>query len=275
MFLSLICIDMATTAINNYMDYVKAVKREGYGFEEHNAIVRDRVEVEHVKMTIIALLGLGLIFGLVLVWLTDWIVLAIGVASACIGILYSYGPVPISRTPLGEIASGVFMGFLIPLLAFYIQYHSGALIAIHWRVDLVTIAFDYRLLLAVLFVSVPLAIGIGNIMLANNICDVEDDIANRRYTLVAYIGRDHALVLFQVLVAAAYFVLIASVALGLLPIFSILAIATVFVVYPLTRKFCSNPVKSQTFANAVKSFVLMAFSMVLSVLIGIGYEFWV
>ena len=39
MFLSMIIFDMTTTAINNYIDYSKAIKKEGYGYETHNAIV--------------------------------------------------------------------------------------------------------------------------------------------------------------------------------------------------------------------------------------------
>ncbi|MGE5633160.1 MAG: hypothetical protein ACM3TR_19000 [Caulobacteraceae bacterium] len=42
MFVSLICFDMATTAINNYIDYKKAHKIHGYNYESHNAIVSYR-----------------------------------------------------------------------------------------------------------------------------------------------------------------------------------------------------------------------------------------
>ena len=38
LFLSMIIFDMTVTAINNYVDYIKAIKKEGFGYEEHNAI---------------------------------------------------------------------------------------------------------------------------------------------------------------------------------------------------------------------------------------------
>lgn len=275
MFLSLICIDMATTAVNNYMDFKRAIRREGYGYEEHNAIVKDQVEIDRVKMVIITLLGLGLIFGLILVWMTDWIVLLIGVVSAGIGIIYSYGPVPISRTPLGEVFSGGFMGILIPFLAFYIQYPIGALIEVGWLADWVTIGIDYRLLLSLIVVSLPFAVGIANIMLANNICDLEDDIVNKRYTLVAFIGRTHAIALYQHLIAAAYGVMVISIALGWLPVFAVIAVATGLPVYKLTRGFCEHPDKKETFINAVKSFVLIAAGMVLSMVVAVAYAKWI
>lgn len=37
------------------------------------------------------------------------------------GIFYSFGPIPISRMPLGKIFSGIFMGFVIVFLFVYIQ----------------------------------------------------------------------------------------------------------------------------------------------------------
>lgn len=274
MLLSLICIDMATTAINNYMDYKRAIRREGYGYEEHNAIVKDQVEIDRVKIVIITLLGLGLIFGLVLVWLTDWIVLMVGVVSAGVGIMYSYGPVPISRTPLGEIFSGGFMGILIPFLAFYIQYPVGSLVAVDWQLEWMTVGVDIGLVMKLVFVSVPFAVGISNIMLANNICDLEDDLVNRRYTLVAYIGQKHGTVLYQILFAAAYGVIVIGTALGWLPIFAVIGIATGLPVYKLTREFCARPDKKETFVNAVKSFVLIAAGMVLTMLLAVAYNYF-
>ena len=38
-----------------------------------------------------------------------------------IGYLYTGGPMPISWTPFGELFSGLFMGMIIILLAFFIQ----------------------------------------------------------------------------------------------------------------------------------------------------------
>ena len=40
MFLSMIIFDMTTTAINNYIDYPKAIKKKDLDDESHNAIVK-------------------------------------------------------------------------------------------------------------------------------------------------------------------------------------------------------------------------------------------
>ena len=128
MLLSLLCFDMATTAINNYLDYKKAKKTEGFGYEEHNAIVRDNLSEFSVLMVIIILLILAVGFGILLYLNTSPVVLIIGIISFSVGILYTFGPIPISRMPLGEIFSGFFMGFVILLLSVYIHIIDLSLI---------------------------------------------------------------------------------------------------------------------------------------------------
>lgn len=106
MFISLISFDMVTTAINNYLDYKKANKTYGYGYESHNAIVRDKLKESDVVMTIFALLLTATAAGFMLYLNTNIVVLLLGMVSFLVGILYTFGPVPISRMPLGEIFSG-------------------------------------------------------------------------------------------------------------------------------------------------------------------------
>lgn len=46
---------------------------------------------------------------------------SVGIVCMAIGYLYTGGPIPISWTPFGELFSGLFMGMIIILLAFFIQ----------------------------------------------------------------------------------------------------------------------------------------------------------
>src|SRR5690606_19158917 len=75
MLLSLLCIDMATTAINNYIDYKKAIKKSGYGYEQHNAMVRHHISERTALATIITLFLAAVAFGLLLVWQAGVVVL--------------------------------------------------------------------------------------------------------------------------------------------------------------------------------------------------------
>ena len=116
MFLSMIIFDMATTAINNYIDYTQAIKKEGYGYEVHNAITSHNLSIKTVRFVIFAMLFISAALGIVLVMNTNRIVLLLGMLCFAIGVLYTFGPLPISRTPLGEIFSGITMGLILTFI---------------------------------------------------------------------------------------------------------------------------------------------------------------
>lgn len=261
---SLLCIDMATTAINNYTDYQKAVHTTGYGYNEHNAIVRDELNIHVVRAVIVALIGIGTGFGIWLVLRTDFIVLALGALAFGIGITYTFGPIPISRTPFGEIVSGLTMGFGIPLISIYIHQPQPEWLVLGLQNSgVLTIQLQLWTWLKVFWLSLPLVMGISNIMLANNICDMEEDWNNHRYTLALSIGKAWSVKLYVVAVIMAYLSAVIAVVVGIAPITTLSICLSAPVVYQLTKAFAQSPVKSKTFINAVKSFMLLALSLML------------
>lgn len=264
MFISLLFIDMCTTAINNYIDYKTANKKEGYGYESHNAIVRDNLKESIVLLTIFILLTIAIVFGILLYLNTNVVVLIIGIISFMIGILYTFGPVPISRTPFGEIFSGGFMGLIIPFLSVYIHNFDQNIITINLDSGLLSLSFDYIKILSVILISIPSAVGIANIMLANNICDIEDDIENRRYTLPIYIGKKNSLVIFKVLYYIGYIAIIFAIIFELLHLISVLVLLTLIIVQKNIMTFDKMQSKKDTFVLSVKNFVIINFSMVLT-----------
>ena len=74
------------------MDYKKAVKKDGYGYETHNTIVRDGLEPRHVVILIAIMLLLSSLLGILLVTKTNFIILMLGIICFAIGICYSFGP---------------------------------------------------------------------------------------------------------------------------------------------------------------------------------------
>ena len=124
MFISLIFFDMATTAINNFYDYKNANKTKGFNYESHNAIVKYNLKESTVKITIAILLIVASVFGFMLFLFTSPVILMLGALSFAIGILYSFGPVPISRTPFGEIFPG-YLGIVIVFISIYVHYIHG------------------------------------------------------------------------------------------------------------------------------------------------------
>lgn len=269
MLASLLFIDMTTTAINNYMDYKKAVKRHGFGYEIHNAIVRDRLQEKYVVATILVMLLLAAAFGLLLVWQTDIIVLLLGALSFAAGIMYSFGPVPISRTPYGEIFSGSFMGLLIPFIAAYIQAPAGGLISLAGTASSLTLVMNWPELVFLFLISLPIAAGIANIMLANNICDIDDDLSNQRHTLPTFLGVKHSVLLFRVLYYIGFAAVAALIVLNVITWPALLFILTLIPVEKQIRRFVAKQSKQETFVIAVKNFVLLASALFISIGIAI------
>lgn len=272
MLLSLLSLDMATTALNNYMDHKRAIKREGYGYEVHNALGGGKLSEKQGRMIIFALALVAALSGIVLSFKTDILVLIIGMASFAAAVLYSWGPLPISRTPLGEVTSGVFMGFVIFFLSAYINIFELGFVVFHWNDFYFNFTMNVKEI-AILFVaSLPLVAGIANIMLANNICDIEDDIVNKRYTLPFYIGKAKALWVFAAIYGIAYISWLLMIILRWLPFVAIIILLTALPVSQSVKAFFKNQDKGTTFVLAVKSFVLMSSAYVLVMLLAIVIE---
>lgn len=269
MFISLIHVDMMTTAINNYIDYKKAKKNHGYNYELHNAIVRDNLKESTVLVTIFILFIIAVVSGLILYLRTDIIVLLLGAISFLVGICYSFGPVPISRIPLGEVFSGFFMGFVITFIADYIHVFDKGLIRIAYNNSILSLFVNLKEIVYIFLLSLPAVIGIANIMLANNICDIEDDIINRRYTLPIYIGKDKALILFRSLYYIGFLAIILSIILKVAPLAVLLALLTYVVVHKNINAFMQLQTKKDTFVFSVQNFVIVNLSLVFTIGLGI------
>ncbi|ADL08295.1 1,4-dihydroxy-2-naphthoate polyprenyltransferase [Thermosediminibacter oceani] len=269
MLISLLSIDMATTAINNYIDYKKANVTCGYNYEKHNAIVSYGIKESTVRLTIVLLILIAIVFGLLLYLNTDVVVLIIGVISFMVGIFYTFGPLPISRMPLGEIFSGFFMGFVIVFLSVYIHVFDQGIVEITLNRDVLSVSVNILEVIKIFMISVPAVNGIANIMLANNICDIEDDIKNKRYTLPVYIGKSSAIKLFKFLYGVIYLFIIVSIGLKIIPVFSAAAIMTVLPVYKNVKKFSEKQTKKDTFVLSVKNFVLINAVYILTIMAGL------
>ena len=269
MLISLLSFDMTTTAINNYQDYKRAKKKKGFGYERHNAIVRDHLEEPTVRTVILVLLAVAVTFGILLYRRTSLIVLITGIVSFAVGILYTCGPVPISRMPLGECFSGFFMGFVIIFLSVWIQIPDETLAYLTFAGGLADLHVDFHELLRLFLVAWPANACIANIMLANNICDMEDDLENRRYTLPVYIGKERALTLFQGLYYSAFVSILLLWIPGILP-WTVLPV--LFTLIPVRRNidaFRKLPTKKDTFVVAIQNFLLINVSLILLVAVGI------
>ena len=261
---ALLTFDMATTAINNYYDFKKAQKTHGYGYERHNAIVRFNLKESTVVFIIVSLVVTASLCGFMLFLNTNYIVLILGMISFGVGVLYSFGPVPISRMPLGELFSGFFMGFVIPFISTYIHIYDKNIISLNFVHGKLNIGLEIIEIIYLFLISLPTICGIANIMLANNICDIEEDIENKRYTLPIYIGKEKALKLFKVLYYISYIDVIVLLLLRVEPISGILVFFTFILVSKNIKLFYQKQTKKDTFILAVKNFIIINVSQVLA-----------
>ena len=269
MFFSMVIFDMTVTALNNYFDYQRAEKKHGYNYEIHNSIVQYQLKTSTVKAVILIMALISAALGLLLVFRTNLVTLLLGAACFAIGFAYSYGPLPISRTPFGEIFSGLTMGLGIPFITYYINVFNQGVVNISLQSRVFALSFDAYQIAGIILVSLPAVFGIANIMLANNICDIEDDLPNKRYTLPIVIGRDKAITLLKILFALAYVAILAAVALRVLPLYALLALLTIIPLRKNVKLFAANPTKKDTFGLIVGSFVMITVSLMITICLGV------
>lgn len=268
MFVAMIALDMATTALNNYMDNKKAVKTHGFNYEEHNAIVKYGIGQKTVVRTILVLACIATVLGVFLYLRTNIVVLLLGMISFFFAGIYTWGPVPISRTPLGEVVSGSIMGGVITFISIYIHVYDTDLIVILLNESNLNISINYMEMIAIILVALPLIAGIANIMLANNTCDMEDDFVNRRFTLPLLIGKENALKLFSGLYFTGYLSITFAVLAGWLPLTCLLVLFTVVPVRKNIQKFKAKQTKAETFIISVQNFMMISAVYLIGLLAG-------
>lgn len=252
-FCGMFLFDLTATTINNYTDTKK----------NHQTLPFSRPKALAVT---IALLILSIGFGVYLVSLTDLVVLLAGGLCFFFGIIYSYGPIPISHGPYGEIASGFFYGVLIPFILVYINMSTELLVySLSW--DNISIQIGTAPVIGLLLLAILPFCLTANIMLANNICDVEHDIVVQRYTLAFYLKR-YALYLFALLYYAAYVSVVAMVVFGFLSPLSLLLLITIIPVQKNINTFFKKQVKEETFIVSIKNFVLIISAHIVLIFLG-------
>ena len=251
-FIAMFLFDLTTTAINNYID--------SKDYPEMLPIPR-----KSAFAAIMIMLGISTLLGLYLAYNTGIIVLLIGAFCFLLGIFYTFGPLPISRIPLGEVISGVAYGMFIPFLMLYINNPTNYLVLdLSWE----TITFQIKVMpfIAFFLFSLVMTFTTANIMLANNTCDIEKDVAVGRYTLAYYIGRKWAVRLYALLYYGTY----ASVALMVICGFLSPVALIFFLSLPLVIKnvnlFRKEQIKEKTFVTSIRNFIIINSFYALSIL---------
>ena len=206
MLIASMLIQAATNMFNEYYDFARGLDNEksvGIG----GAIVRNGVAPKTVLVLAFILYGISILLGIYICIETTWLLAVVGAVSMAIGYLYTGGPYPIAYTPFGELFSGIFMGMLIVLIAFYIQTEQITSEAV--------------------LLSIPSMLLVAAIMLSNNIRDLIGDKESGRRTMAILIGRSRAITVLLVLFTLSYVWILSLVILGQLTLWSLLVLLSV------------------------------------------------
>lgn len=254
LFLAVISFHLAVNGHNQYTDYLRYKKNHVTSY--NNILEKFNISRKWARNVIILLTLVSATIGIILSFKVGLIILLIGFFSYLIGYCYSGGPYPILKTPFGEPASGITMGYNITLLGIYVNIYN-----IH--------PFDSFFWAKAIIVACPAIFVIANVMLANNICDVEEDVKIGRKTLPFYIGRKNALIVLCIYYVLAYIFLILSVVLHYLPTLAFGGLLTIPLVYRSTRTFVKDPHKETTFKGILMNVLLVLVSEIIFSLIGL------
>ena len=257
-FAGMFFFDLTTTAINNYIDS----KNNGQilAFKRKTAL-----------LIIYLLFAISTVLGIYLACITDLVVLVVGGICFLCGVFYTYGPLPISRMPLGEVVSGFFYGIVIPFILMYINSPEGTFLNYSLSFETVSLSLQLvPLLTLLLFAVTPFSVT-ANIMLANNICDLEKDVLVKRHTLPYYIGK-MAVPLFAGFYYITYFSMILMVLFGLLPPIVLISLLTIIPVHKNIRMFYKKQDKATTFNVSILNFILIMGADTLAVFLAVILE---
>lgn len=269
-FIGLASINLFVSAWNNLMDYQKALDPE---YKKWNIIVAKSINPKLALKICLSFLVVDVIVGLVVLFMTNLAVLPIGGLCFLIAIFYTYGPFALSRFPLGELLAGLCEGFFGFFLAVYLNsYDKGYFFISFDKNWLMTWTWDFKILLPILLVGLMCFVQNFNIMFSDNICDLDQDIRNERYTLPYYLKIPLSLKIFTGLYLFAGLCILLAICLKILPIWSLLMIIISVRVIPNIPKFRAKQSKSETFHLQINNLMLFNASLAITLLLGIIFR---
>jgi len=153
------------------------------------------------------LFGLGCGIGLILAYFRGWPVLIFGLAGAILGFFYTAPPLGLKYRALGDLAVFLAFGPLMAMGTYYVQTQE-----ISWQLA---------------WLAVPFGLLTIAILHGNNFRDIEEDSRAGYKTIAGLLGPRGSSLYYLLLVVGAYAFTILFVALGWLPIWSLLILLTV------------------------------------------------
>lgn len=252
--LTVIFFQLAISIRDNYLDYT--VEHHIKADDSQEMVVgEESVPFKNVRLSYYITAAVALMICLYLVLQTSLVLLYIGLGGMLIGVLYTFGPLPISSTPFGDFFIGLAYGFGIFIAMVYVNAFSS-------------IQFDWVTIGQLLVASIPTAITTMAVSLANNISDLDEDIEDGRFTLPYHIGVDKALVVFKSFYYAGYIAILLSIVFGTFPRFAALSLLTFPYVSKNIRIFMNEQDKETTFLTTIINSFVIPIPLIITFFIG-------
>lgn len=240
--ITLLLIHVAVNIFNNYMDY-KNASFDKYK-KETNIIGRENLSLKTVRNTFLVFFVLSLITGVILTFYCDFSIFVMGVLGYYVGLAYSTGKHPINSLPVAETIPAILSGYMIPMMSAHLA---------SFNVEPLSFSFFWQTFIAFM----PMVLCMFNNLLANNTCDLEEDIKNGRTTLVYYIGKQSSLKLFKSFTVIIYLILLVTVLLGFTPKLALVLFLLVPVLSKNLKPYFAKQIKKETFPLVLKSMSLL------------------
>lgn len=235
--LDVMIFDLAVNVADNYFDYRHG--KDPHFLTVSNPVGRLKLPVKKVRNFMIILYLISIIPGIILVIRTNWSVLALGAIGYFVGIFYTAGKFPINATPLCEAIVAFFISFFIVFVGVYVAVYPHLVIS--WNSTCQIFA-----------VCLPLLIIFYALQLANNVCDLEEDLINGRKTMASFIGKKRGFQVIKILIIIGMITPLILAILHLIPLFTGLVTLWILPTLKNTRKFFTSPDKETTYLQLLK-----------------------
>ena len=199
---------MGTNVINDYFDFLNggdAINTEAISplSGGSRVLLEGLVKPRSAYFAALLFYGISLVIGVGLSLAVGWWVLILGVIGAIFGYIYVTRLAPYG---VGEFVVGLSFGPLLVLGSYYVQ--------------------TQQLVFEPIIVSVPIGLLVMAILWINEFPDYNADRSIGKKTLVVRVGRKLAADMYLAIILAAYAWSLVMVALGLMPLFSLMVLFT-------------------------------------------------
>jgi len=246
-FVCVVLIQIGTNFANDYFDFVKGADTEAR-VGPTRATQAGLISPRGMLIATVVVLGLAFVCGLYLVIRGGWPILAIGLLSLALAVLYTGGPYPLAYVGLGDMFVLVFFGPVAVAGTYYVQ----------------TLRFDWLPVIA------GMAPGLFSmaILTVNNLRDADGDVHAGKRTLAVRFGKGFARAEYiGCLALATLAVPIAAVAMSNGHYLALAACGAAFPAFVMARRVthpCIEPAGLNPYLGATGQ-LLLAYSVMFAV----------